>query len=47
MITTTLRIDQITYEELMKQAIKEDRSINSEIKFMIKWYLETIRWYKK
>lgn len=47
MITTTVRIEQVLYENLVKQAEKEDRSINQEIKFMIKQYLEMIKWYKK
>lgn len=44
MITTTIRVDTILYEKIVKQATKDDRSINSEIKYIIKQYLEMINW---
>lgn len=44
MITTTLRIDQVLYDKICKQAYKDNRSINAEICFIIKQYLEMINW---
>lgn len=40
MITTTLRIDEETYTQLTRMAIEDERSINSEILYIIKKYLE-------
>lgn len=47
MITTTIRIDSTLYEKLVKRATKDDRSINSEIKYIIKAYLGMVSWYDK
>ena len=38
MITTTLRIDEETYNELVKLAQKEERSINSQLIYILKKY---------
>ena len=40
MITTTLRIDEETYEIITKLAQDEERSVNSQILYMLKKYLE-------
>ena len=40
MITTTLRIDEETYEIITKLAQEEERSVNSQILYMLKKYLE-------
>lgn len=45
MITTTIRVDKELYDKLVKRASKEDRSINSQIKYIIKAYLGMISWY--
>lgn len=45
MITTTIRIDKTLYEKLVKRAERDDRSINSQIKYIIKAYLGMISWY--
>ena len=44
MITTTLRIEPTLYEKIVKQSDKDDRSINKEINYIIKAYLEMINW---
>ena len=44
MITTTLRIEPILYEKIVKQSDKDNRSINKEINYIIKAYLEMINW---
>lgn len=36
MITTTIRIDEETYNEIIKLANEEERSINSQIVYMLK-----------
>lgn len=45
--TTTIRIDTVLYENICKQAIKDNRSINQEICFILKQYLEMIKWNNK
>lgn len=45
-ITTTLRINSILYEKICKEAIKDNRSINSEICFILAKYIESIKWNK-
>ncbi len=40
MITTTLRIDEDTYNNILKIASEEERSINSQIVYMLKKYIE-------
>ena len=47
MITTTIRIKPYLYEMLEKQSNKDDRSINKEICYIIKQYLEMINWQKR
>lgn len=44
---TTLRIDTITYERIAKLAIKENRSINQQIFYILKEYLEMLKWNNK
>ena len=43
MITTTLRIDEETYEIITKLAQEEERSVNSQILYMLKKYLEQLK----
>ena len=40
MVITSLRIDEKLYDELIKVAVEEERSINSMIIYIIKKYLE-------
>ncbi len=40
MITTTLRIDEETYNKLIQLATNEERSINSQIIYILKKYIE-------
>lgn len=40
MINFTLRIDEETHEKISKIALKEERSLNSEIIYLIKKYIE-------
>ena len=40
MINFTLRIDEETHEEIAKIANKEERSINSQIIYILKKYIE-------
>ena len=47
MITTTIRIDEVLYEKIVKQALKEKRSINSQICFILEQYIEMIKWNNK
>lgn len=47
MITTTIRIDEVLYEKLVKLAQKEKRSINSQLVIIIEQYLEMIKWNNK
>ena len=47
MITTTLRIEPVLYERIVKQSDKDDRSINKEITYIIKAYLDMISWNNK
>jgi hypothetical protein len=44
--TTTLRINTILYEKICKEAIKDNRSINAEICFILLKYLESMKWNK-
>lgn len=45
--TTTLRIDTITYEKIAKLAQNENRSINQQICYILKEYLEMMKWNNK
>lgn len=45
--TTTLRIDKVLYDHICQQAIKDNRSINAEICYILKQYLEMIKWNNK
>ena len=47
MITTTIRIKPYLYDMLEKQSIKDVRSINKEICYIIEQYLEMIQWTHK
>lgn len=47
MITTTIRIDEVLYEKIVKLAQKEKRSINSQLVIIIEQYLEMIKWNTK
>lgn len=47
MITTTIRIDEVLYEKLVKLALKEKRSINSQLCIIIEQYLEMTKWNTK
>lgn len=40
MINFTLRIDEETHNEIIKIAQKEERSINSQIIYILKKYIE-------
>ena len=42
MITTTLRIDEEVYELICKLAQEEERSVNSQILYMLKKYIESL-----
>lgn len=44
---TTLRIDTITYEKIAKLAQKENCSINQQICYILKEYLEMMKWNNK
>lgn len=39
-ISTLIRIDEEIYEEIKEIAIKENRSINKQIEYILKKYLE-------
>lgn len=43
MISSNVRIPEELWEELKKQAEKEERSINSQLIFIIKKYLEDVK----
>lgn len=45
--TTTIRIDAVLYDAVCQQAIKDNRSINAEICYILKQYLEMIKWTNK
>ena len=47
MITTTIRIAPWLYDMLEKQSQKDERSINKEIAYIIKQYLDMINWQKR
>lgn len=47
MITTTLRLDEETYKYIVELATKEERSINSQVIYMLKKYLETLNQKEK
>lgn len=47
MITTTIRIDEVLYEKIVKVALKEKRSINSQISFILEQYIEMLKWNNK
>ena len=41
MITTSLRLDEDIYNKIIELATEEERSINSQILYMLKKYLES------
>ena len=43
MVITTLRIDEETYDEIVEIADNEERSVNSQILYMLKKYLEQLK----
>lgn len=43
MIQTSIRIDSELYEKIVKQAIKEKRSINSQLIYIIEKYFKIIK----
>ncbi len=43
MISSNVRIPEELWKELKKQAKKEERSVNSQLIFIIKKYLEDIK----
>lgn len=45
--TTTIRIDNVLYDAICRQATKDNRSINAEICYILKQYLEMIKWNNK
>lgn len=47
MTTTTLRIQQVLYDKIVKKAQEERRSINAEIQYIIEKYIEMTTWYKR
>lgn len=46
MIQTTLRINTILYEKIVKQAEKDKRSINAEMCYIFEEYLKMTKWNK-
>ena len=47
MTTTTIRLDTLLYEKIVKLAEKDKRSINQEIIFIFEEYLNIIKWKKE
>ena len=47
MTTTTIRLDTLLYEKIVKLAEKDKRSINQEIIFIFEEYLNMIKWKKE
>ena len=47
MTTTTIRLDTILYEKIVKLAQKDKRSINQEIIFIFEEYLNMVKWKKE
>jgi len=47
MIATTIRLDSILYEKIVKEAEKDKRSINSEIIHIFEEYLKMVKWNKE
>lgn len=47
MISTTIRIEPTLYDKIVKKSVEDDRSINSEIKHILKAYLDMINWNNK
>lgn len=47
MTTTTVRLDTILYEKIVKLAEKDKRSINQEIIYIFEEYLNMIKWKKE
>lgn len=43
MITTTIRINDELYEKLVKSALKDKRSINSQLIYIIETYFKIIK----
>lgn len=43
MIQTTIRIDIEIYEKIVKQALKEKRSINSQFIYILEKYFKIIK----
>lgn len=47
MTTTTIRLDTLLYEKIVKLAEKDKRSINQEIIYIFEEYLNMIKWKKE
>lgn len=47
MTQTTIRIDTVLYEKIVKQAEKDKRSINAEMCYIFEMYLDMIKWTKQ
>lgn len=47
MINTTLRIDEIIYEKIVKISIKEKRSINAQINMILQEYINVYSYNSK
>lgn len=47
MTTTTVRLDTLLYEKIVKLAEKDKRSINQEIIFIFEEYLNMVKWKKE
>lgn len=47
MITTTIRINATLYDKICKEAMKQDRSINSQICFILNQYISSLIWQNK
>lgn len=47
MIQTSVRIDRVLYEKIVKEAEKDKRSINAEIIYIFEKYLQMVKWNKE
>lgn len=47
MINTTLRIDELIYEKIVKISIKEKRSINAQINMILQEYINVYSYNSK
>lgn len=47
MITTTIRVNPVLYDKIVNQSKIDMRSINTEICFILKQYLDMINWNHK